>query len=237
MRQKFIPPVESKRVKLVATTSEGCSSSLEKIIDVGKGASAGLFTITIAFLQLLLPDLKSTSDTSSIKTYTWIINNETIVDKAIDYAFPNTGEFDVKLIVESKEHCRDSITKQISIKPVIKITDYADNVYYQNFEGDVSGWFVKKDDETEYSSWNLGLRNDIIISNSKVWFTSVDLNNQHVENSQVLSPCFDFDTLSRPMLKFDIWSSPEEGRDGAHFTVLIRWRYYLGKSWRYGRRN
>ncbi|MGE0077207.1 MAG: Ig-like domain-containing protein [Bacteroidales bacterium] len=218
----------SKRVTLVATTSEGCSSSLEQIIDVGKGASASFVYYNDCFSSIAPTRFESTSDTSSIQTYTWLINDETIGEKTIDYTFPNTGEFDVKLIVESKEHCKDSITKQISIKPVIKITDYADNAYYQDFEGEVTDWFVKKDDETDYSSWNLGTpAGDIISSDSKTWFTEVSLSNQHVENSQVLSPCFDFDTLSRPMIKFDIWSSPEEGRDGA----VLQYSLDGGISW------
>ncbi|HRX32529.1 MAG TPA: T9SS type A sorting domain-containing protein, partial [Tenuifilaceae bacterium] len=210
----------AKQIRLTATTNQGCAASKDTILTIGTGTNAKFDWYNDCNSGIIPTQFVCTSDTDFIETYTWKVDNIDVNQdsKLMNYSFLKDTLYNVKLIVESIEHCRDSITKTVSISPVIKITDCTDNTYYQNFE-DATDWLVKKEDETEYSSWNFGTPNGDIISNAssgdKAWFTNVNLNNQHVENSQIISPCFDFDTLSRPMLKFDMWSSPEEGRDGA----------------------
>jgi len=94
-----------------------------------------------------------------------------------------------------------------------------ESIYYQGFEQGKGYWDARPITENQYYSWNFGTPNGSIIdhpaSGENAWYTVIDINDQHVERSQVLSPCFDLSQLERPMLKFNIWSSPNIGRDGA----------------------
>jgi gliding motility-associated-like protein len=60
----------------------------------------------------------STSTVDPIVKQSWFLGNNTISTlNSFNYAFPNVGPFDIKLLVETKNGCKDSITQSIAIPP------------------------------------------------------------------------------------------------------------------------
>jgi hypothetical protein len=137
----------------------------------------------------------------------------------VNYPFTEIGYHDVKLVIKSTNDCYDTLVKQIYIQPYIKVSELDGSIYYQDFENGKEYWDARPIAEDEYYSWNFGLPEGYFInsaaSGENAWHTMIDVDNQKVEKSQVLSPCFDLRSLEKPMLKFNIWSSPNIGRDGA----------------------
>ncbi|MFH0893537.1 MAG: PKD domain-containing protein [Bacteroidota bacterium] len=76
--------------------------------------------------------------------------------------------------------------------------------YYENFESGSNGWIAAGTN----SSWQLGTPSATIIntafSGTNAWKTNLSGNANTGENSWVISPCFDFSTLLRPVLKLAI---------------------------------
>src|SRR5690606_1990584 len=60
----------------------------------------------------------STSTVDPIIKQTWYLgNNEISSAKSFNYIFPSTGPYSVKLLVETKNGCKDSSTQSIAIPP------------------------------------------------------------------------------------------------------------------------
>ncbi len=207
-----------KIVTLTATSENECSSSKEKSFTVGLVPKAS-FTWFNECLTGNPTLFTSTNDPTIIETYRWEFEDQTELGDSVYYQFTETGYHDVKLVIKSTDQCLDSLTKQIYIQPHIRISELAESIYYQDFEQGKDYWDARPITENQYFSWDFGNPEGSIIdhpvSGENAWFTVIDLENQIVEKSQVLSPCFDLSLLDRPMLKFNIWSSPNIGRDGA----------------------
>ncbi|MCX7954823.1 MAG: PKD domain-containing protein [Bacteroidales bacterium] len=82
--------------------------------------------------------------------------------------------------------------------------------YFENFENS-SGWWVSEwiNHEQPGTSWEWGTPAKTIINETatgnKCWVTSLTGHHLAPENSYVLSPCFNFSTLTNPVLEMDIW--------------------------------
>ena len=90
--------------------------------------------------------------------------------------------------------------------------------YREDFAAGNGGWMT---DGGANSSWELGTPagTDIIgaASDSNSWMTGLTTNYNNNEDSWVMSPCFDFSSLSSPLLEMSVWWSSEFSWDG---TVL-----------------
>lgn len=210
-----------KTVSLIASTDKGCTSEKKLDITIGVSAKAD-FKWNNECLNGDSIQFTNNSSGGALNTTKWKYD-ETIISskKDIKYYFPNLGKYNVKLVIQTVEGCTDSTTKQIVIQPYIKFLDLPQNVYTNNFDSGTQNWDARGVLDNGYSSWELGAPQGNIIttanSESNAWYTNIDSQHQKVENSQVVSPCFDFGGLKKPMIKLNIWSSPEAGRDG---TVL-----------------
>ncbi len=82
--------------------------------------------------------------------------------------------------------------------------------YYEDFESGSGGWAAdwRNLSGSEFS-WELGQPNATIIdtahSGTNAWVTNLSGNTNINENSFVISPCFDFSTLTQPILDLWIW--------------------------------
>jgi hypothetical protein len=85
--------------------------------------------------------------------------------------------------------------------------------------------------ENDTSHWSLDTPDGEIIigaaSGSNSWYTNV-ANQGDIENSQVVSPCFDLSGLEKPMIKMNIWSSSVFKRDGA----VMQYSTDYGNEWK-----
>jgi hypothetical protein len=214
---------ESKRIWLRATTINECSVQWDSTIVVGFVPKAS-FSWKNECLTDIPTELQSTSGLVNIAHYKWLINDEFVYQgnttSVVNHLFSEVGSHDVKLIITSNDNCKDSITNQVYIHPLVKFNDLPSMTYYENFESDQGGWGARGYGDNRYFSWEHGTPTGNIITHAasgtgKAWFTAIDFDNQKVENSGVVSPCFDMGGLDKPMIKMNIWSAADPGRDGA----------------------
>ncbi|MCB8964662.1 MAG: T9SS type A sorting domain-containing protein [Bacteroidales bacterium] len=206
-----------KTVSLKATTDKGCLSESSVNMTIGYNANADFKWDRECFSDdfILFTD---NSSGGSVASYTWKYNEVPLSNEQnFKYKFPEVGNYDLELVIETAEGCLDSITKRI---PVQKFIDFSSSkVYLDNFDGATQDWVAKGLSDSDYSSWTFGTPTGTYFnsaaSGATSWYTGTGLANQVKESSQVLSPCFDLRGLEKPMVKLNIWSAPEEGRDGA----------------------
>jgi len=205
-----------KTITLSAKTDKNCTTNKSSQITIGLGAKADfkwsndcLSSDSVKFTNL--------SSGGTLDSVRWELNgvyNKGNLDST-KCLFSNTGSNTMKLWVQTIEGCKDEITKQIVIQPFYSINSF----YLDSLDATKKEWNAKGIEEGGYSSWIYGLPTGDIFnkaaSGKTSWYTNVGLSNQHIENSQVISPCFDLSHLKKPMIKLNIWSAPEAGRDGA----------------------
>ncbi len=112
-------------VTLIVTNSSGCRDSVSKSITVYKNPAAN-FTYTNACEGLQTSfENKSTGDSIDvIKSYLWNFESgSSSTDTSPDYSYSSTGSKTVKLKVESKSGCKDSVSKVVQVfeKPTATI--------------------------------------------------------------------------------------------------------------------
>jgi len=205
-----------KTITLTAKTDKNCTTSKSSQITIGLGAKADfkwsndcLSSDSVKFTNL--------SSGGTLDSVRWELNgiyNKGTLDST-KCLFSTTGSNVMKLWIQTIEGCKDEITKQIVIQPFYSINSF----YLDSLNLSKKEWNAKGIEEGGYSSWVYGLPTGDIFnraaSGKTAWYTNVGLGNQHIENSQVISPCFDLSQLKKPMIKLNIWSAPEAGRDGA----------------------
>jgi hypothetical protein len=226
----------SKAVSLTATTINGCQVKKDSTINVGVVPKAN-FAWKNECLTEQATILESTATETNIRTYQWVFDDGTTIEgdgiayKIVNHLFDIVGSHQVKLVLTSTDNCKDSVTKQLYIQPLIKFNELPSNVYSQNFEAGEAHWLARSLTSNNYLSWEYGQPNGDIISESasgeNAWFTAVNYPSTLAERSEVVSPCFNFSSLEKPMLKLNIWSSPETGRDGA----VLQYSTNQGLTW------
>jgi hypothetical protein len=87
--------------------------------------------------------------------------------------------------------------------------------YFQNFESGAGGWVSSGTNST----WALGTPAKPVINSAasgiNSWITGLSTPYVNSENSQVLSPCFNFSTLIAPLIELKVWWNTEFSWDGA----------------------
>ncbi|KAA9333616.1 T9SS type A sorting domain-containing protein [Adhaeribacter soli] len=87
--------------------------------------------------------------------------------------------------------------------------------YMQDFENGAGNWIAGGTN----SSWALGTPGKLEIngaaSGQNAWVTNLQVEHNPDENSQVVSPCFNFSALLSPAIELKIWWNSEHKMDGA----------------------
>ena len=95
--------------------------------------------------------------------------------------------------------------------------------YYENFESNEGNWTAGGTN----SDWAYGTPNKLLInsaaSGTKCWVVGGLTGNfyNNGENSYLLSPCYNFSTLTNPQIAFNIFWETERRYDGASFQYTI----------------
>lgn len=101
--------------------------------------------------------------------------------------------------------------------------------YYEDFEGETMGW--KSGSLSGGNSWQLGMPEGYNIMNgfsgNNVWATNLNGEYEGSEISYVESPCFDFSSVTNPMLSVETWRSFDDLDDG----VVLQYTTDNGSSW------
>ncbi|HRX68916.1 MAG TPA: T9SS type A sorting domain-containing protein, partial [Tenuifilaceae bacterium] len=217
----------SKLVSLEAETVKGCSATGTKVINVGILPEAN-FSWVNECINGSATEFTSTSDGGvNIEHLTWFVDGVelTEVSDSLEFGheFLEVGDYTVKLLVESEDGCKDSIEKVLHIQPLIAISELSNQIYFEDFEDNESYWSagpVDENEENQLYSWAFGTPTGSINQpelGANTWFIGVNDADQFAEHSQLISPCYDLRSLTKPMIKFNLWSANEVGRNG---TVL-----------------
>lgn len=145
---------------------------------------------------------------------------------SLEYAFSSLDSYDVTLYAESLAGCEGEQSRRIKLVPVNVLTEEG---YMETFDQGQGDWSV--DSEEQLESWILG-EPDFTgfepIENDLAWYTDLpDQAGGYLENSWVLSPCFDFSALSQPVIQMDLMKSFMPGTDGA----VLQYRDKESEGW------
>ncbi|MCK4346262.1 MAG: PKD domain-containing protein, partial [Bacteroidales bacterium] len=208
-----------KNVILKAITDQGCISVFDTNFTFGDKSLAEFSWQNECFGDDSITFIADT-DEGKIISFRWefgdgdVFNDTTVSEPK--HLYESIGRYDVSLMVETGFGCVDTIKQTVHIRPYIKFQEIPDN-YYQDFENGITGWVEESTELDNTGSWELGFPSGEIIntpaSGINAWYT--DINKEDVEQSWISSPCFDFSSLKKPMIKLNIWSAPEKGRNGA----------------------
>jgi hypothetical protein len=208
-----------QKVALTGTTVNGCSATKESTFNLGVRPVADFYWKSDCMRpddDLILVD--TTFSTSQIVSRSWRIFDGaefSTAEKTALYPKTSTGYIKLEYIVRtSYANCNDTVLKDIYIRPTIPIQT---DGYFENFEAGMNGW-VKGDNENN-NTWNFGTPDRQVIneaaSGQKAWYTGFDRTVARSEASSIVSPCFDFTLIDRPVIKLKLWKQFVTERDGA----------------------
>ncbi|MBN1416062.1 MAG: T9SS type A sorting domain-containing protein [Bacteroidales bacterium] len=223
---------ERRDVKLTATTIQGCSSEREITFYFGDKPTADFSWNSECFHEGKKIEFTNESGFNEgvITQYQWKIFNgitySTFNTENAEYTFTEPDNYDVELMVTTNKGCTDTIIKTLPLKPTHSLVEGAS--YFEGFESGAPGWIKdNNEDISAVNSWNLSLPQPDAYGKGfngaargeYAWWTDITKDKETgrapLEQSWITSPCFDFDGIKKPMIKFDIWRYFEEERDGA----------------------
>jgi PKD repeat protein len=116
--------VQTYPVKVVFETSSGCKDSLDNSVTVYQSPQAD-FSVENPCASRITYFINSSIMSNGYKNISWTISNEDIfvITDAEFFSFTSPGTYSIKLKLEDKQGCADSLTKYVDIitpeKPVI----------------------------------------------------------------------------------------------------------------------
>ncbi len=133
---------------------------------------------------------------------------------SVYHTFATAGVYFPKLIVRNRDYCSDTAVVRLVVSPLVNYYPYD-----QTFENSHGNWYAETRD-TSYLLWEWGIdsnNNGIAAAPNKIWQTNLNSSYTGSEDAWVYSPCFDLNSLDRPMIKLNYWSDTRNAIDG---TVL-----------------
>jgi hypothetical protein len=217
-------------VELLVKTVNDCPDTLRHSLDLGNKPVADFYWQNeclhpSATDKLYLFD--NSVSQSAIDSTFWKFPDGTVQKfKGINsgkimYPKTNVGYLNVQYFVKTNYYnCHDDTIKKVYIRPTRTIS--ADSTYLENFEKGNGGWVPYTENN---KIWSFGTPNRIVINKAssgiKAWYTSYPLVNQKKDSASVISPCFDFTNVERPMIKLMLWKRFDRDRDGAALQYKI----------------
>lgn len=206
-------------INLEITTVAGCTSDTTAIIEFGDKPTADFYWVNECFdpmVPIMFYDSSTTVSSLDTLFYNWdmgdMIGTSTAEDTIYFYGAP--GDYNVELIISTTFNCIDTMTKLVSVKPLI--TNYP---YFTDFQSGPDSWTAKTIvDFDPNNSWAHSEWHYDYFANNLSWSTShlIDSSDYNSdERSYVSSPCYDFTTLQKPMIRFDLWRDFADIGDGA----------------------
>lgn len=215
----------TKQIKLKVTSSIGCASQVNDIIELGSKPTAD-FTWTNECFGTGPTSYINLSYGATNLAYKWDLGDGTVVTtKDPVYQYGQVGAYNVSLVITTPSNCTDTSIQLVYLRPYV--TDFP---YAQDFENGPEGWLPESADTI--NSWELGTPRGLIINSAasgvNAYITGLATSYNNSENSYVVGPCFDFTSLQRPIIKLNVWSVTDKDFDGAVLQSSID----NGKTWR-----
>jgi hypothetical protein len=210
----------------------GCSNqhtdtfSVFGMPDVNFAVIGGCQSDSIVFLPdnviLGLDNLFSNDTIDSITSIIWEFapgvtasgSHESNIIDSTSHIYTSSGVYETKLIVANQIHCVDTQIVRLVISP--KVSNFP---YDETFETSSGDWYAESRDSSYSLLWEWGIdstpqgiASDL---NNRFWSTQLNTSYSESDDAWVYSPCFDIDSLSRPMVKLDYWCDTRTAVDGA----------------------
>ncbi len=221
-----------QKIALTATTVNNCSVTKDTTFNLGIRPDADFYWKN----DCMHPDdyiilVDTTYSSSLIVSRSWRLFNGdefSTAEKTAMYPKTDTGFLSIQYIVRTGyTNCIDTVTKNIYIRPSITIPV---DGYFEDFEAGKGGW-VKGG--AVINNWSFGTPDRQVINTAasglNAWYTKFDYNNPEVESSSIVSPCFDFSAVERPIINLKLWRRFEKERDGA----ALQYKIGDSKDWQY----
>ena len=219
-------------VKLTATTTEGCTSSLERTIELGERPVADFYWLNECYHpndSVHLFDRTLSGSPVIARSWNFFDGKSPLTTTNPRYPKTSEGYMPVEYVVYTNyANCSDTVRQDVFIRPTVVLTSSDD--YFETFESGPGGWM--KDSGTN-NTWSLGTPDRSSInraaSGSNAWYTAFDVENQTPQSSSVSSPCFDFTNSDRPMISLKMFRRFDRNRDGA----ALQYRIGDSQTWEY----
>jgi hypothetical protein len=208
-------------VSLMIATDKGCQDTVVSQVTVG-----GKPVADFSFIRICLNDSVFFTDLSKVENvsvdtltnWSWFFDDpassfsNTSINQNPKREFSDVGDYDVQFVATTNNNCSDTITKRVTILPVVPVNEFP---YFEDFEAGNGSWVAGGVN----SSWEHGEPNGTNISftpdGNNAWMTSLSSTYNENEASYVNGPCFDLRAMERPMVSMKIRADTDGGRDGA----------------------
>jgi len=148
---------------------------------------------------------KSTFETNSTAVHNyWNIADVEYDNTGVEVELDQLDTFLIEHRVVTNYGCDVTVKKNLILRPTYNPHSIA---YFEDFSEGPAYWSSQPIIKDSLNTWTLGRPLGQIFdaaSGSKAWYTNV-LDNKKAESSYVISPCFDFSTMNKPMIKMKIW--------------------------------
>ncbi|HMP98723.1 MAG TPA: PKD domain-containing protein, partial [Cyclobacteriaceae bacterium] len=253
-------------VVLNVVTDRGCRSSASLPIRVGDVPIVNFEWSGVCNNDATaFEDKTDPGSISIIETYRWDFGDGYSVEGPANGTIPSdenfgrtTGTFKdpahkydefqsytVRLSVTTNDGCNNSEENIIFILPYTTITPTIGVEYFEDFEADDAGGWIREDIPNRFlqpngssiivrgdTSWIHGIPNgehiNALNSDGKVWWTGANNSSYYMnEKSVVNGPCFNLTELQRPMISIDYWVDAQDRFDGA----VVQYSVNGGLTW------
>jgi hypothetical protein len=216
-----IVPGSYNSMRLTLETNKGCTHFVDSSFYIGTRVDLQFSFENECKGEISQFNVKVSSNTNDIKYVNWDFGGPGISDVSDSlnpthqYAAP--GGYEVIYEEYTRSCGRIADTMKINIRPSV---DLSTGKYIEDFENnpDITGWVIEDYISGVNNPWQWGEPSGNIIYNApsgnNVFGTNLSGNYTNNEKGMVTSPCFDFSTLQRPMLKMDFIADLETDRDG-----------------------
>lgn len=148
--------------------------------------------------------------------------------KDVVYNYKTPGEYKVQLKVTSSYGCSDSISRVFPLRPNYNL---ANGIYFEDFETGRNGWSSDSAHTSEINNWTFGEPGyPGAASGDYGWFTKIEDHGKE-EQSWIVSPCFDFSGLSKPMIRFNTFRRFDQVGINPVDGAVIQYTVDNGKTW------
>ncbi|HSI91066.1 MAG TPA: hypothetical protein VK927_08115, partial [Adhaeribacter sp.] len=204
-----IPPIDAELVAITAPAISGCgfTTTEDVTISIKNNGNTAITSIPVRYQIGTNP---AVNETAAVNIAPGATAPYTFTTKA-NLATPGTYNLTTTVLLTGDgDPSNDVRTRTITVVPNVSTFPYN-----QNFESGNGGWVASGTN----SSWALGTPTGTIInsaaSGSNSWVTNLSGLYNASEDSRVLGPCFNFSSLSVPIIEMKIWWNSEFGWDGA----------------------
>jgi|WetSurMetagenome_2_1015567.scaffolds.fasta_scaffold00006_23 hypothetical protein len=221
-----------KKIILTATTVNGCSVKREETIDLGVKPIADFTWEKDCYHKgssIYFYDATTVDPNVTIKTRRWNINNGDSISRLENPVYPQPGIGAISVfytVTTAYTGCDDSESKTVFIRPTVSL----DKDYSENFETGHGDWIQGYE---SVNNWSFGTPDKSVIkgaaSGINAWYTNLPSDTVLAEASSVISPCFDFTKIKRPMISIDMWKRLDRNHQGA----VLQYKIGSTGSWEY----